>query len=226
MKAKKFLITLTIYLLLFCGLDGQSTPENITINDSLYTDILINHLRNNFDDIHDVSMRFHHKDHSLNGLIVLGLLWKDGRLISHSIERNDTTDEEFATALISIIGKWYIKDLKDSFNFRLPLKIKIVGSDDSTFTEKGIFTGQIIDVYGNPLSGVKISFISTNNAEEILRSTYSNREGIFVKTLIPIGSWNIVIEADGFKSAVLENFNFQKGEHLRKKIMLSNLNDE
>lgn len=49
-----------ITLIVVCAVsNGQSN----TTNDSVYSALLIDHLRNNFDDIHDVSMRFHHMDH-------------------------------------------------------------------------------------------------------------------------------------------------------------------
>ena len=221
MKYIKISTIVIIYLTLFTILLCQPSPQNLTTNDSLYAASLISHLRNNFDDIHDVSMRFHHKDHTLNGLIVYALHWENGRLTSYSILRNDTNDEEFATALISNIEKWYVKDIDGPFDINLPLNIKIVGSDDSTFIDKGIFTGKIVNEVGNPVDGVKLSFISTYNSDETIRSIYSNREGIFVKTLIPVGNWNVVFKTEGYNSVVLENVNFKKGEHKRKNITIS-----
>ena len=220
MKYIKIFSVLTIYITLFNNLICQNSNQHTTANDSLYTAILINHLRNNFDDIHDVSMRFHHKNHTLNGLIVIGLHWENGRLGYYSIERNDTNDENFANVLAENIEKWYIKDLVNPFNINLPLNIQIVGNNDSTFAQKGIFTGKIVNKIGNPIKGVKLNFISPNCKNDTLRSIYSNREGIFVKTLIPVGNWNIYFEADGFDNIVLEDIKFKEGEHVRKNISI------
>ena len=219
MKYIKIAFVIIIYFSFFSNLIGQSSQQNNTTNDSLYTVILINHLRNNFDDIHDVSMRFHHKDHTLNGIIVIGLHGRQELGATFSIERNDTNDEKFAIALANNIEKWYIKDLVNPFDINLPLNIQIVGNTDSTFAEKGIFTGRIVDEMGNPVNRVKLSFHSSHYTEDALRSIYSNREGIFVKTLIPIGNWNIAFEAEGL-NVLVENINFKKGEHKRKRVTL------
>lgn len=220
MKYLKTYSVLILYLIAIGSSLCQDSQQASPVIDSLYTASLINHLRNNFDDIHDVSMRFHHKDHTLNGLIVLGLHWENGRLTSHSIERNDTKDEDFAVSLIEKIKKWYIKDMINPFKISLPLNIQIVGNTDSTFAEKCILTGKIIDEADNPVKGVKLSFVSTSNKENTLRGTYTNREGIFVKTLIPAGNWNVVFEDERFDRVVLENVNFRKGEHKRKNVTM------
>ena len=42
-------------------------------------DLFLAHLRAHFDDIHDVSMRFHADDPWIEGTIILGMDWRDGR---------------------------------------------------------------------------------------------------------------------------------------------------
>jgi len=218
MKYIKTIFIVIIYFSLLSKLVGQDSEQNNATNDSLYTAIMINHLRNNFDDIHDVSMRYHHIDHTLNGIIVIGLHWENGRLRNYSIERNDTDNEKFAIDLAENIENWFIKELVNPFDLNLPLNIQIVGRNDSTFTQKGIFTGKIVDEVGNPINGAKLSFISPNDKNDTLRSVYSNREGIFVKTLIPVGNWNVIFEVEGYDRAVFENIRFKEGEHVRKDI--------
>lgn len=189
-------------------------------NDSLYTAMLFAHLRSNFDDVHDVSMRFHHLDHRLNGMIQLHTRWEGGRLISADIVRNETRNDDFALALIKSIGQWNIEGLAGPFEIDLPLRIKIVGSDDSTFAEKGILTGEIYDEAGAPVSRAQLTFRSSANASDTLRSVRSNREGIFVKTLIPPGRWNVEVGAPGYGTILLESIEFRKGDHLRRKVVL------
>ena len=211
---------LIVNLSFFNNLMCQDSLQNTSVNDSINTSLLINHLRNNFDDIHDVSMRFHHLDHRLNGVIQFKMRWENGRMTSVSVTKNETNNEEFANALAENLEKWYIQDLKGPFDISLPLRIKIVGSDDSTFSEKGILTGKILDTDGNNVSGVKLSLYSADNASDTLRSCYSNREGIFVKTLIPIGCWNIEFSATGFKKKLVKNICFLKNDHVRMNITL------
>lgn len=216
---------LTFFLILSANLFSFNTKQersnfNASANDSIYTALLINHLRNNFDDIHDVSMRFHHLDHRLNGVIQIRMHWENGYMTESSVALNETNNEEFANALIKNIEKWHIKDLTSPFDIVLPFRIKIVGSDDSTFFKKGILTGEIFDIKNNPIKGARLTFRSSNNANDTPRSCYSNREGIFVKTLIPVGSWNIECNAPGFQNVILRNISFGEGEHLRRKISM------
>jgi hypothetical protein len=203
------------------GSSNHQVPiRNASTNDSLYTSMLINHLRMNFDDIHDVSMRFHHLDDRLNGAIHLRMHWEKGRMTSSSAAVNQTGNKEFANALLETIGKWRIQDLTGPFDVTLPLVIKIVGRDDSTFFQKGIFTGEINDTAGRPVKNASIRFHSSANPDDTLRSCRSNREGIFVKTLIPAGKWNIECVADGYEKALIGDIAFNKGCHVRKKITL------
>jgi hypothetical protein len=204
--------------------EDQESSRTGAVNDSVYTALLINHLRDNFDDIHDVSMRFHHLDHRLNGVIGIAMKWEDGRMTFASVAGNETNSQEFADALIANIGKWYIEGLTGPLSIILPLRIKIVGSDDSTFSEKGILTGEITDSDGNPVRGAELHLRSSSNPEDTLANCYSNREGIFVRTLIPVGSWDLECSAPGFDRVLIENIGFEQGDHVRKKITLQKVN--
>ncbi len=207
--------------LIACGAAGAQEPAStVSGSDSLYTAMLFAHLRSNFDDIHDVSMRFHHLDHRLNGMIQFHTRWEGGRMISADIVRNETKSDDFALALIESIGQWNIEGLAGPFEIDLPLRIKIVGSDDSTFAEKGILTGEIYDEAGAPVSRARVTFRSEANATDTLRSVRSNREGIFVKTLIPPGRWDVEASAPGYEAILLQSIEFQDGVHLRRKIVL------
>lgn len=217
-----FIFSLIIIISLSASniLQSQNITQNVN-QDSVYTVLLINHLRNNFDDIHDVSMFFHHLDHNLNGVILINMRWENGKMISSSIEKNETGNKEFADEIVKKIEKWDIKDLTGPFETSLPLRIQIVGSTDSTFPEKGILTGEIYDDENNPIQKAKISFKSSDNSSENVPECFTNRDGIFVRTLIPIGNWDIEITAEGFEKCSVKNIAFKKGEHIRQKIMLS-----
>jgi hypothetical protein len=216
------MVLLVVALAICCSSCGNSENKDSgqveCLADSVHTAALIGHLRANFDDIHDVSMRFHHLDHNLNGLIRLDMRWEDGRMTSSSVALNETGSEEFANALIENIEKWYIEELTGPFDFSLPLKITIVGSDDSTFSEKGILTGEVTDGKGNPVAGAQVLLRSPDDPATALNPCRSNREGIFVKTLIPVGSWNVKVTAPGYEDVMIENLEFKAGEHIREKI--------
>jgi len=196
---------------------SQETGQGECLADSVQTAALIGHLRANFDDIHDVSMRFHHLDHNLNGMIRLDMHWEDGRMTSAEVAANETGSEDFADALIENIEKWYIDELTGPFDFSLPLKITIVGSDDSKFYEKGILTGEVTDSNGNPIKEAQLLLRSSDDPGIELSPCYSNREGIFVKTLIPVGDWDVECTAPGSEEVLIENVGFKAGEHVRKK---------
>ena len=213
-------VVLAVNLSLCGNSNSQEAIRNASANDSIYTSLLMNHLRKNFDDIHDVSMRFHHLDHRLNGIIQLRMHWEDGRMTSSSVVMNETKNEDFANALIQSVEGWYIPDLNGPFDIDLPIRIKIVGSDDSTFSEKGIFTGEIYDDAGKPVKDVRLSFRSAANPGDTLRDCHSNREGIFVKTLIPPGDWIIECAAAGYETVSLRNVGFKMGDHIRRRITL------
>jgi hypothetical protein len=207
-------------LLVGTAAHGQDSGRTAGANDSVCTVAMLRHLRANFDDIHDVSMRFHHLDHRLNGLIQLDLTWMDGRLASFSVARNETGNAAFAEALGAALKTWHIPDMAGTFATSLPLRIKIVGSDDSTFSEKAILTGVIRDRAGAPVRDAVVSFTSADDARDTLRHCYSNREGIFVKTLIPAGAWSVSCKAGGFDPAPPNRIRFKQGEHVRRQFAL------
>jgi hypothetical protein len=204
-----------------CGKsDNQESDRSECLADSAYAAALIGHLRANFDDIHDVSMRFHHLDHDINGLIRIDMHWEQGRMTSSSVTLNETGSEDLARALTAAIEKWQIEELTGPFDFSLPLKITIVGSDDSTFHEKGILTGEVTDGRGNPIKDAQLLLRSPDDPTAELTPCYSNREGIFVKTLIPVGRWQIECTVPGSEDISVKSAEFEQGEHVREKFII------
>lgn len=210
-----FIISLSASNILLSQNTAQSENQ-----DSLNTVLLFNHLRNNFDDIHDVSMRFHHLDHNLNGVILINMQWENGKMIFSSIEKNETGNKDFADEIVKKIEMWNIENLTGPFETSLPLRIQIVGSTDSTFSEKGILTGEVYDGENNPIHKARIIFKSSNNSSETVPDCLTNREGVFVRTLIPAGNWDIEITADGYENEAIRNISFIQGLHQREKIIL------
>ena len=224
MTSRLRLLVVLAFGLFCCGAArGQGPPQASSPNDSVCAAMLFAHLRSNFDDIHDVSMRFHHRDHRLNGMIVIDMQWADGRMTSARVVQNETRSHDLAEALVARLRTWYIEGLVGPFRTRLPLRIKIVCSDDSTFSRAGILTGVIRDPSGAPVRDATVSFHPAADARDTLRTCYSNREGVFVKTLIPAGTWNVECRGKGFEPVVLRNVRFRPGEHIRKAIALRRL---
>jgi hypothetical protein len=224
MKTKYFLLFILL-ILYACDQNDKTAQAEQQIaaqRDSIYFSRVISHLRENFDDIHDVSMRYHHFDHTLNGMIVLRLKWQDGKMQAGEAIENETGNPEFARALIKKIKRWYIDDLSGYFEANLPLRIQIVGSDDSTFTRKGIFTGEVIDSAGEPVRRARIEFLAAENQTDTVNACSSNREGIFVRTLIPPGKWHVRCTAKGFRPVLTKDVHFDPGEHKKYVFNLEN----
>ena len=90
---------------------GSAGPPAL---DSVYARLLLTHVREHYDDLHDVAMRYHHEDHTLSGQIQTQLTWEDQILRSADILSNDTGSEALAQALIARISG-FILCLLDGF---------------------------------------------------------------------------------------------------------------
>jgi len=217
-----FIAIILFLILLACGQKTERNAQALSDSqkDSIYTSMLIKHLQKNFDDIHDVSMRFHHKDHSLNGLIVIKMKWKDGSLQSAEVDSNETGDAEFGSELIKKMEMWNISGLDGPFETWLPLRIKIIGSDDPNFEERGIITGRVTNEKGIPIREAKVEFTPRQTDADSVRFALTNREGIFVRTLITPGIWDVRFSCGGYKSAMLSGIKLAKGSHYRAETVM------
>ena len=216
---KKTIISF-LMMCLCIGLQVKAQGNQETANDN--SQLLISHLKANFDDIHDVSMRFHHLDHKLNGTIELDMLWINGKLSSSKVVKNETGNDDFAKEMQKAIAKWEIPELSDTFKITLPLRVMIFGSDDPSYTEKAICTGTVKDNFGNPVYNAKVTLVSSSWPKKKLKPCYTNREGIFVKTLIPPGEWTIKVEHTECKKTKIEIGDLSPGYHSRQDILLKN----
>lgn len=212
-------------VIIICGLYScniQTEQACVTIqSDSIKTALLFSHLRNNFDDIHDVSMRFHHKDERLSGKIHIQTEWKDGKLIFSQILKNETGDKEFGLAIADKLKNWQIKNLIGNFSITIPFRIKLVGTDNPDFQKHGMITGKIVNEGNKPLHNALINFISENG--NFVAATRTNREGIYVKTLIKPGKYIINVSKDEYRSYTTSEFKLGRGEHYRVNTQLVKL---
>lgn len=183
--------------------------------------IFLGHLRARFDDIHDVSMRFHAADPSIDGTITLAMIWRDGRLESGEVTGNDTGCEEEGRALLDAVRGWQIAGLVGPARLVVPLRIRLVGRDDPAFPSTGILTGSVRDAGGRPLHRARIRFEPRDPSLARVPDAVTNREGIFVRTLIPPGDWDLVCTADGHREASLTGVRLSAGQHRREDLVLA-----
>jgi hypothetical protein len=196
---------------------NDSPPEDPNVQ------FFMEHLRNNWDDIHDVIMRFHYEDPGLKGTVFIRMNWRHGILSTASVDSSNTGNEAFGLAIIEALQKWNISELEENWEITLPIKTEIAGSNQPEFPESGILTGKVTDEKGNPVPGVKLSFSAINKLVEDPNPVFTNREGIFIKTLIPQGSWNLTFSKDSYSIVTKDNCIIKKGVHVKKDITLTKI---
>jgi len=116
--------------------------------------------------------------------------------------------------------KWNINGLSDSWITSVPFKTEIVGSRQTEFSISGILTGKVVDSEGNPVHGAKVQLTSMEHFESEPAPALTNREGIFIRTLIPAGNWDLTCTKDGYSSLFIKGLSFEKGEHVKKSIIM------
>ncbi len=209
---KNSLFIIGFYLLSgFSCILGQVEEQS----DSVKMQIFISFLQEHFDDIHDVTMYYHHQNADLNGLIVLNMDWQDGRLVEAVAVENKAGNDQLVNDLITVLKTWEIDNL-GPLQTQLPLRVKIVGKDDPEFLHTGIITGEIIDAAGSPLSGAKISF----KGEASVPDARTNRKGIFVRTLIPPGKYDVYLTVQDSESVMIKSVDLSAGKHERINYIL------
>jgi hypothetical protein len=113
---------------------------------------------------------------------------------------NETGVDAEAQALLDAIRRWEIPGLEGPVSIQTAFRIRLVGSDDPSFPERGIITGTVKDGDGMPVPRASIRFEPQGEGIGEANDARSNREGIFVRTLIPPGEWTVVVEANGFET--------------------------
>jgi hypothetical protein len=198
--------------------EEQSETPAYTAADSLNWGVFVAYLQDHFDDFHDVTMRYHHRDPTINGIVTLRMTWENGRLVSADVVSNETGSDDLPEALIEKMKGWEIKDLTGPAEITLPVNVKLVGSDDPNFPNTAILTGEVKDTEGNPLKGVMV-IIKPQVAGQVYRAE-TNSEGIFVRTLIPPGTWDLDYMLEGYDTAVKPGVTLSAGQHMREQVVL------
>ncbi len=180
----------------------------------------MDYLQNHWDDIHDVIIRFHNDDPNLKGIVFIHMDWQHGTLLSATVDSNNIGNQSFGQALVEAMNKWDIPGLAENWSITLPMKTEIMGSNHPEFFERGILTGNITDLNGNPVSGATLILAPHKSLNEEPDTFYSNREGIFIRTLIQAGDWSLVCKKVGYTPYIIEKLSFEKGEHIKKSIIM------
>lgn len=215
-----FFTLITIVLLFRAVSLTVSAQTNSAEQDDPNVKVFMSYLQKNWDDIHDVIMRFHNDDPALKGTVVISMNWQQGILISASVANNTTGNPDFGLALIEAMKKWSIPGMTESWISTIPIKTVIYGSENPDFPNCGILTGNITDESGNPVYRAKLVLTPGESLNAKADTSYSNREGIFIRTLIPVGDWKLECIEDGYLPAVIDKLTFEKGKHLKKDIVL------
>ena len=197
--------------------EGTET-STYTPADTLHWDIFVAYLQSHFDDFHDVTMRYHHQDHTINGVVDILMTWENRVLKSAEVVGNATGSDDLPEALIEKMRKWEIEGLDGPTDITLPVNVKLVGLDDPDFPNTAILTGEVKDTGGDPVHGAMI-MIRPELAGMVFRAE-SNREGIFVRTLIPPGTWDLECSHQGYETVLKKGVSLAAGEHVRERFIL------
>jgi len=201
-------------------LKKQGIDEKVTKQDPAVT-IFSDYQHKNWDDIHDVIMRFHCDDPFLAGTAELEMQWEGGKLASSSVKSNTTGNPDFGTSLIEAMKEWHIKDLPSAWNITIPFQTRIYGSDDPDFENCGIFTGKLLGKRGKPFKSAKLILRPVNIKDELADTIPVNREGIFIKTLLKPGKWKIACLFPDGSTEKATTIKISPGEHIMKIIKLA-----
>jgi hypothetical protein len=209
-------------VVLFCALLGAPAAAQTggAPQEDPNPGIFMRHLRANWDDIHDVIMRFHNDDPGLKGVVCITMVWREGALACASVDSNSTGNPAFGPALIAAMKPWRIQGLGDGWTMTVPIRTFIRGSDRPEFPERGIFTGSVADQAGNPVAGARLVLLPGALTDAKPDTCYANREGIFIQTLIMPGDWRLECSKAGYSPAVLDRLTFGMGQHVKQSMTL------
>gem|GEM_PF-2955905 len=84
-------------------------------------------------------------DRRFAGLITLRMFWRHERMDSVEVVQNGTGDREFPLEPIKKLQTWRVAGLQGPFSMPVPLRIKLIGSDDPDSLHKPILSGRVCD---------------------------------------------------------------------------------
>lgn len=184
-------------------------------------EIFMSYFMKNWEDIHDVIMRYHYENPGLKGLVEIRMRWDREKLAEAFVSSNNTGDPSFGPSLVEAMNSWRIRGLSSGWSTTLPIMTAIVGSDDPEFNKCGIFTGKVTDKAGIPINGTRMvmhPLVSENGKPD---TVYANREGIFICTLIHPGAWQIEFTKENYIPFNIDRLDFEEGQHCKRTIRMN-----
>jgi len=146
--------------------------------------------------------------------------WVNGRLNSASVDSNSTGNNDIGPAFIVALKKWNIPGLPERWESAIPFRARIVGSESPNFREKGIFMGKVSDRQGRPVEGAMIILRPEDIAGAKQDTITTNREGIFIWTLIEPGLWEIDCIKQGYRLGKTLKVTIEPGIHIIREITI------
>jgi hypothetical protein len=216
MKARLTFLALVLSTLFFPALPAAA-------QDDPNARAFVAYLRSHWDDIHDVIMRFHNDDPYLKGVTVIAMTWNDGSLVEARTDSTTTGNPKIGPALISAMKSWKIPEISGNWSSAIPFRTTIVGSDNPDFDQLGILTGNIIDDGGNPIPKATLILISESNEPLKPDTIPVNREGVFIRTLIPPGNYSLVCSKEGYRKETVRDVLLKPGGHQKVSVRLSKI---
>ncbi len=213
-RAPTYLLLCSLLCLPVLAQAADESPDECNVR------CFMDHLRGHWDDIHDVIMRFHDQDPYLRGVAWIKMDWRKGELASASVDSNTTGNPALGPALIAAMKRWRIPGLSASWTATVPFKTEIRGTDDPSFRACGILTGMVTDATGAPVHGARLILAPRDNAQARPDTVYTNREGIFICTLIKPGRWRLECSRNDDLPATVDTLDIEKGRHVRRLVNL------
>ena len=183
-------------------------------------EVFMSCFQKNWDDIHDVIMRYHYTDPYLKGLVSINMTWRKGILTDAEVLENNTGNIHYGKALIEAMKNWIIPEFDDAWSSAMPIKTTIKGSDDPAFDDCGILTGKVTDQNNKPLFRAMVILQRKKSSGDRSDTLYTNREGIFIQTLILPGTLELKCSKAGYKTISMKDIKIEKGHHCKQDFIL------
>jgi hypothetical protein len=148
------------------------------------------------------------------------MTWRKGILANAEVLENNTGNTHYGKALIESMENWTIPELEDAWSSAIPIRTAIKGSDDPAFNASGILTGKVTDQNEKPVFRAKVVLQGMESPGEIPDTLYTNREGIFIQTLITPGTFELRCSKPGYKTLSLKNITIEGGHHKKQDLIL------
>jgi hypothetical protein len=148
------------------------------------------------------------------------MTWRQGVLEDASIAENTTGNTAYGESLIRAMEDWNIPEIHHAWSSALPIQTAIKGSDDPAFANRGILTGKVIKQKNEPVPGARVILDGKGSLRGRSDTLYTNREGIFIQTLIMPGKWMLNCSKPGFETLSIKDLEIMKGSHSKQELIL------